>query len=84
MSRASGIRRRIRNLPPSVAFWCFAVAAFVVSFGLSEGPVVVRVIVTASGAGLFILGGLMYLWNRHHDPYAGGGPPPPAPFLPGP
>ena len=67
MSSATGIRSRIRNLPPSLAFWCILVGAIFVGFGFAQGQIVWRVILLVIAAGWFVAFAALYTGNRHFD-----------------
>jgi hypothetical protein len=64
--KRGGIRRRIRNLPPSAAFWCFGLAfvgmGFAFGFGLPD------VVLGIIGFGFVGLGFVLLVLNRDFAP----------------
>jgi hypothetical protein len=74
MSGNRSIQRRLRNAPPSAAFWCGGVAAVVGFGGATFSPVILKVISIVLGVGLGILAMVLLTKNRHFDPYSWSGP----------
>jgi hypothetical protein len=74
MSSNRSIRSRIRNAPPSAAFWCGGVAAVVGFGGSTLSPVILKVVAIVLGVGLGILAVVLLVKHRDFDPSSWSGP----------